>query len=132
MGLNGRFAGVGSSSEEEALRGGWPVRQVNRQINSQSYERTLLSKNKAAMLRKGAEPKADDLVMPEEEIKDPLVLEFLGLKDEYSENDMEDALIHDKSATRAAAAESRLATIATGRPCPAPRMPACRSSCTRR
>ncbi len=105
---------------------------MNRQINSQSYERTLLSKNKAAMLRKGAEPKADDLVMPEEEIKDPLVLEFLGLKDEYSENDMEDALIHDKSATRAAAAESRLATIATGRPCPAPRMPACRSSCTRR
>jgi hypothetical protein len=34
--------------EEEALRGGWSVRQLNRQINSQFYERTLLSKNKAA------------------------------------------------------------------------------------
>jgi predicted nuclease of restriction endonuclease-like (RecB) superfamily len=80
--------------EEEALRGGWSVRQLNRQINSLFYERTLLSKNKAAMLRKGAEPTADDLVTAQEEIKDPLVLEFVGLKDEYSESDLEDALIH--------------------------------------
>ncbi len=80
--------------EEEALRGGWSVRQLNRQINSQFYQRTLLSKNKAAMLRKGAVPLPDDAVTPEEEIKDPLVLEFLDLKDEYSENDLEDALIH--------------------------------------
>jgi predicted nuclease of restriction endonuclease-like (RecB) superfamily len=80
--------------EEEALRGGWSVRQLNRQINSQFYERTLLSKNKAAMLRKGAVPTADDLVTPQEEIKDPLVLEFLDLKDEYSETDLEAALIH--------------------------------------
>jgi predicted nuclease of restriction endonuclease-like (RecB) superfamily len=80
--------------EEEALRGGWSVRQLNRQINSLFYERTLLSKNKAAMLRKGEEPIADDFVSPEEEIKDPLVLEFLDLKDEYSETDLEEALIH--------------------------------------
>ena len=81
--------------EEEALRGGWSVRQLNRQINSLFYERTLLSKNKAAMLRKGAEPTADDFVTPEEEIKDPLVLEFLDLKDEYSETELEEALIHN-------------------------------------
>ena len=80
--------------EEEALKGGWSVRQLKRQIDSQFYERTLLSKNKAAMLRKGAEPQPDDLVTPEEEIKDPLVLEFLDLKDEYSEHDLEEALIH--------------------------------------
>jgi len=80
--------------EEEALRGGWSVRQLNRQINSRFYQRTLLSKNKAAMLRKGAVPTADDLLTPEEEIKDPLVLEFLDLKDEYSETDLEQALIH--------------------------------------
>lgn len=80
--------------EEEALRGGWSVRQLNRQINSLFYERTLLSKNKAAMLRKGEQPTAEDFVLPEEEIKDPLVLEFLGLKDEYSESDLEDALVH--------------------------------------
>ncbi|MDA1054649.1 MAG: PDDEXK nuclease domain-containing protein [Planctomycetota bacterium] len=80
--------------EEEALRGGWSVRQLHRQINSLFYQRTLMSKNKAAMLRKGEEPIADDFVSPEEEIKDPLVLEFLDLKDEYSETDLEEALIH--------------------------------------
>jgi|ETNmetMinimDraft_15_1059895.scaffolds.fasta_scaffold08181_3 predicted nuclease of restriction endonuclease-like (RecB) superfamily len=79
--------------EEEALRGGWSVRQLDRQINSQFYERTLLSKNKAAMIRKGAKPRPEDAVKPEEEIKDPLVLEFLDLKDEYSENELEEALV---------------------------------------
>lgn len=80
--------------EQEALRGGWSVRQLKRQIDSQFYQRTLLSKNKAAMLRKGEEPLPGDLVTPEEQIKDPLVLEFLDLKDEYSEHDLEDALVH--------------------------------------
>lgn len=79
--------------EGEALRGGWTVRQLDRQIATQFYERALLSKNKAALLEKGATPKAADAVSPEEEIKDPYVLEFLGLKDEYSESDLEAALI---------------------------------------
>lgn len=80
--------------EAEALRGGWSVRQLDRQINSQFYERTALSKNKAAMLTKGRRAHSEDHVLPEEEIKDPFVLEFLNLKDEYSENDLEEALIH--------------------------------------
>ncbi|MFZ0931354.1 MAG: PDDEXK nuclease domain-containing protein [Syntrophobacteraceae bacterium] len=79
--------------ETEALRGGWSVRQLDRQINSQFYERTALSRNKAAMLRKGETALSEDFVCPEEEIKDPFVLEFLGLKDEYSETDLEEALI---------------------------------------
>ena len=79
--------------ETEALRGGWSVRQLNRQINSQFYERTALSKNKAAMLTKGQKAQPEDRVLPEEEIKDPFVLEFLDLKDEYSESDLEDTLI---------------------------------------
>lgn len=79
--------------EAEALRGGWTVRQLDRQVSTLFYERTLLSKNKAAMLKKGAEAKPEDAVTPEEEIKDPFVLEFLNLKDEYSENDLEEALI---------------------------------------
>ncbi|MDH5676964.1 MAG: PDDEXK nuclease domain-containing protein [Myxococcales bacterium] len=79
--------------ETEALRGGWTVRQINRQIGSQFYERTALSQNKAAMLRKGGVAKAEDVVTPEEEIKSPYVLEFLGLKDEYSESDLEAGLI---------------------------------------
>lgn len=80
--------------EAEALRGGWSVRQLDRQINSQFYERTALSRDKAAMLEKGARPKPEDAVTPEEELKDPYVLEFLGLKDEYSESDLEEALVH--------------------------------------
>jgi predicted nuclease of restriction endonuclease-like (RecB) superfamily len=79
--------------ETEALRGGWSIRQLRRQIDSQFYERTALSRNKAAMLRKGTRPLPQDIVTPEEEIKDPFVLEFLGLKDEYSESDLEEALI---------------------------------------
>ena len=79
--------------EKEALRGGWSVRQLDRQINSQFYERTALSRNKAAMLKKGSVSLREDILTPEEEIKDPFVLEFLGLKDEYSESDLEEALI---------------------------------------
>ena len=79
--------------EIKALRGGWSVRQLDRQINSLFYERTALSRNKAKMLIKGAVAKREDAITPEEEIKDPYVLEFLGLKDEYSESDVEEALI---------------------------------------
>lgn len=79
--------------EAEALRNGWTVRQLGRQINAMFYERTALSQNKAAMLTRGAERVPEDQVAPEEAIKEPFVLEFLGLKDEYSESDLEDALI---------------------------------------
>lgn len=79
--------------EAEALRGGWTVRQLDRQIGTQFYERTLLSRDKAAMLRKGQIARPEDALTPEEEIKDPFVLEFLDLKDEYSEGDLEEALI---------------------------------------
>lgn len=83
--------------ETEALRGGWTVRQLRRQIDSQFYERTALSRDKAAMLRRGAVATAGDIVSPEEQIKDPYVLEFLGLRDEYSESDLEDALIRQRT-----------------------------------
>jgi predicted nuclease of restriction endonuclease-like (RecB) superfamily len=79
--------------EAEALRGGWTVRQLDRQIGSQFYERTLLSRDKAAILKKGQLARPEDDLTPEEEIKDPFVLEFLDLKDEYSESDLEEALI---------------------------------------
>lgn len=79
--------------ETEALRGGWTIAQLNRQIGSQFYERTALSTNKAAMLEKGEMAEPSDALTPEQAIKDPFVLEFLNLKDEYSESDLEDALI---------------------------------------
>lgn len=79
--------------ETEALRGGWSVRQLDRQIGSQFYERTALSRDKAAMLLKGEVAEPGDVSTPEQAIKDPFVLEFLNLKDEYSESDLEEALI---------------------------------------
>jgi predicted nuclease of restriction endonuclease-like (RecB) superfamily len=79
--------------EAEALRSGWTVRQLDRQIGTQFYERTALSRNKAAMLRRSENRAPSDEGSIEEQIKDPFVLEFLGLKDEYSETDLEDALI---------------------------------------
>jgi hypothetical protein len=48
---------------------------------------------KAALLRDGEKRWPEDAVAPEEELKDPYVLEFLGLRDEYSESDLEAALI---------------------------------------
>jgi predicted nuclease of restriction endonuclease-like (RecB) superfamily len=66
---------------------------LDRQIGSQFYERIALSQNKAAMLEKAENSEPSNLVTPEEAIKDPFVLEFLDLKDEYSESDLEEALI---------------------------------------
>jgi hypothetical protein len=45
------------------------------------------------MLKRSAQCRPGDIVTPDEEIKDPYILEFLNLKDEYSENELEDALI---------------------------------------
>ena len=76
--------------ETEALRGGWTVRQLERQIATEFYERTKQTRGKAVGKPKG---RLQDAVTAEEEIKDPYLLEFLGLKDEYSESDIEDGLI---------------------------------------
>ena len=79
--------------EAEALRGGWSVRQLDRQISSLFYERTARSRDKAAMRRRADGKKAGERPTVEEEIKDPFVLEFLGLRDEYSESALEEALV---------------------------------------
>ncbi len=77
--------------EEEARRGGWSVRQLDRQIDSMLYERIALSRKKGALLQKAHQGNIS--VNPEEEIRDPYILEFLGLPDPYSEKDLESALI---------------------------------------
>ena len=77
--------------EAECRRGNWSVRQLDRQIQSMLYERTTLSRRKSAVVAKAHEKPV--VLKPEDEIKDPYVLEFLGLKDEYSESQLEEALI---------------------------------------
>lgn len=79
--------------ETEAIRGSWSIRQLERQIGTQFYERTLMSRKWTTMLIKGQQPRDEDRVTPDEETKDPYILEFLNLKDEYSESDLEAALI---------------------------------------
>jgi len=79
--------------EAEAIRGGWSVRQLDRQISTQYFERIAKSKQQAAMLVRGSQPKPEDAVTVTEEVRDPYLLEFLDLKDEYSESDLEEALI---------------------------------------
>jgi predicted nuclease of restriction endonuclease-like (RecB) superfamily len=79
--------------ESEAIRGGWSVRQLDRQIITRFYERAVRSKHPRALLARGQTPKEGDTVSVEEEVRDPYLLEFLNIKDEYSETDLEEALI---------------------------------------
>jgi predicted nuclease of restriction endonuclease-like (RecB) superfamily len=79
--------------ETESLRGGWSVRQLDRQVSTLFYERTALAKNKAKLLTAGAKARPEDAVSVEEEIKSPFILEFLNLRDDYAESDLEDALV---------------------------------------
>ena len=79
--------------ELESVNNGWTARETERQINSQLYERLLLSNDKEAVLavaRKERIPQS-----PLEIIKDPMFLEFLGLerKATYYEKDLESAII---------------------------------------
>ncbi len=79
--------------EVEAIKGAWSVRQLKRQIESLLFERIGLSKNKAAMLKRVN--LKNEIETPEEMIRDPYILEFTGLPErkEYSENDLEAALL---------------------------------------
>lgn len=81
--------------EEEARRAGWSVRQLDRQLNSMLYERVALSRKKGELLHKAEE--SGSQATPEEEIKDPYLLEFLGLPEPHSEKDLENALIQHLS-----------------------------------
>jgi predicted nuclease of restriction endonuclease-like (RecB) superfamily len=77
----------------EAGKNNWSARQLERQINSQLFERLLLSNDAASVLAVAKEEKHP--LDPKEIIKDPMLLEFLGLKREatYYEKDIETALI---------------------------------------
>lgn len=79
--------------ELEAANEGWTGRQLERQINSMLYERLLMSNDKESVLAVARKERVPE--RPEEIIKDPMVLEFLGLerKAAYYEKDLESAII---------------------------------------
>ena len=78
---------------KEAVKSGWSVRQLQRQINTMYYRRILASRDKESV----ADEIQTTVPKPEYEriIKDPYVLEFLDLpqNDHYYESDLEQALI---------------------------------------
>ena len=79
--------------EYESLHNAWTGRELERQINSGLYERLLLSNDKKSVLEVARRERIPE--NPAEIIKDPMVLEFLGLKREavYYEKDLESLLI---------------------------------------
>jgi predicted nuclease of restriction endonuclease-like (RecB) superfamily len=80
--------------EIEAANQGWSVRELERQYNSSLYERLSLSRNKKQI--KELSNKGLVVQKPQEAIKEPYVLEFLGLKEDssYSEHELETAIIN--------------------------------------
>jgi predicted nuclease of restriction endonuclease-like (RecB) superfamily len=79
--------------EIESAQVGWSLPELKRQISSGLYERLALSREKESLRRLANEGQV--IVKPEDLLKEPYVLEFLGLdeKSEYSESDLESAII---------------------------------------
>ena len=81
--------------ENECLRGSWSKRELQRQISSLLYERTGLSLDKQAVIERARRQATEARVQISELIRDPYVLEFVGLAEQarYTESDLETALL---------------------------------------
>ncbi len=80
--------------EIEAFQNNWSLRELQRQFNSALYERLVLSKDKKGV--KELAEKGQLIEQPKDALKDPYILEFLGLPEEnkYSETELENQLIN--------------------------------------
>jgi len=80
--------------EIEATQQGWTVRELKRQFDASLYERLALSRDKEGIRRLARE--GHSVSKPQDLLKAPLVLEFLGLDEQarYSESDLESAIIN--------------------------------------
>ena len=79
--------------EVESIKNNWSLRELKRQLNSALYTRLSISKDKNQILELST--KGQIIEIPIDVIKDPYVLEFLGLeeKSSYSESELEQKLI---------------------------------------
>jgi len=79
--------------EIEAVKNNWSIRELKRQYDTALYTRLTLSRNKEKI--KELSVKGQVLEKPKDAIKDPYILEFIGLPEnaEYSENDLEQKII---------------------------------------
>ncbi len=80
--------------EIESAKSGWGIRTLQRQYNSSLYERLALSRDKDEVMRLAKE--GNVITKPQDIVKQPTVLEFLGLeeKTKYSESELETAIIN--------------------------------------
>jgi len=88
-----RDAKARSFYEIEAVDSSWSTRELDRQVNSLLFERLTLSKDKKKMMELAK--RGQIIEKPEDAIKDPYVLEFLGLPEQsyYTESQLEQKLI---------------------------------------
>src|SRR3990167_4260666 len=91
--MNINYADERSFYEIEATEQNWSLRELRRQFNSGLYERLALSRDKEGIIK--LSKKGQVIEKPDDLIKNPYVLEFLGLdeKSKYSETDLEGAII---------------------------------------
>ena len=80
--------------EIEAEAANWNIKELRRQFNTSLYERLALSRNKKQIRQLAT--KGQEIVASQDLLKEPLVLEFLGLDEKhgYSESDLETAIIN--------------------------------------
>ena len=80
---------------EEAIAGNWNTRTMERQINSLYYERMLMSSEQGGLEVRGEAESKKTVMRPADIIKDPYVLDFLGIKQQHSvfEKELENLLI---------------------------------------
>ena len=77
--------------EREATQGNWSFRQLERMYRTSTFERLQISKDKAKVRALMNRP-APDVEVAGEALKDPVVTEFLGTPDKYSEGELEDRI----------------------------------------
>jgi predicted nuclease of restriction endonuclease-like (RecB) superfamily len=74
----------------------WSVRTLRQKIGSMLYERTALSKKPERLARQELDVlREEDKLTPDLVFRDPYFLDFLGLKDTYSEKDLETAILRE-------------------------------------
>jgi len=75
---------------------GWSVRQLRAKISGMLFERTALSKKPTELIKQEiVAAREQDQITPDLVFRDPYLLNFLGLKDAFSEKDLEEAILRD-------------------------------------
>lgn len=72
----------------------WSVRVFRERVNSMLYERTVLSKHPAELIKHELAELEKGIVKDTMVLKDPYLLDFLDIKDRFLEKDLEDAILH--------------------------------------